>query len=96
MVLVATVEPCTNSAQSRSRAGSGRSIDVGQRHPALVEIGTHLLRLGGRDVHLDIDRVELEDLGQHRVLAAAAHQVADIDEVPAHQPVEGRADFRVA
>ena len=66
-----------------------------ERHAALVEVGADLLRLRGGDVHLDIDRVELEDLRQHGILRRRPDEVARIDRVAAHLPVEGRAHLGV-
>ncbi len=71
-------------------------MQIVERQAALVDIGADLQRLLRADVGDDIDRVELGDLGERGLLAAAAHQVVRIDEVLAHLSVEGRGHQGVA
>ena len=59
-------------------------------------IGADLQRLLRADVGDHVDRIELGDLGERGLLAAAAHQVVRIDEVLAHLSVERRRHQGVA
>ncbi len=48
------------------------------------------------DREVDVDRIDLVDLGERRLLAAGAHDVADVDKPSPHATVERRRHLRVA
>ena len=69
--------------------------ELGRRKPPLRDIGADGEDLLLTERRRHIDGVELVDLGQCGLLAAAADRVAGIDEMLAHQPVEGRPHLGV-
>ena len=71
-------------------------MQIGEREPLLVQIRADLQRLLRAQIGDHVDRVELGDLGERRLLAVAADDVAGIDQVLAHLAVERRPDLGIA
>ncbi len=71
-------------------------VQIGQGQPVLTEVLSNLQDLLLAQIGDDVDRVELGDLGQRRLLAAAADDVAGVDQVLADDAVEGCANFGIA
>ena len=63
--------------------------------PGLGALGTDAQQIALVDREVGVDRVDLVDLGELG-LAVGADEVAGVDQMPAHAPVERGADRRVA
>ncbi len=71
-------------------------VQIGEGQPVLTEIFPDLQNLLLAQIGDDIDRVELGDLGQRRLLTAAADDIARVDQMLADDAVERRPDLGVA
>jgi len=70
-------------------------VQIGKCQPLLVEVLPDLQHCLLAQIGDDVDRVELGDLGQRRLLRVAADDVAGVDQMLPDDAVEGRAHLGI-